>query len=144
MKTFGLGKSHKLCSKVAVDHLFATRDSGNTLLAFPLRAVWAENAGRATGEKVQFLITVPKKRLRHAVDRVTMRRRIREAYRLARPAFAHARQDAPALDIAFIYVANTLEPYARVEKAMHRILTKLAAHQPTIESAPPTIENSPC
>lgn len=136
MKTFGLGKSHKLCSKIAVDRLFATREAGNTLLAFPLRAVWAENPSRSTGEKVQFLITVPKKRLRHAVDRVTMRRRIREAYRLARPAFASARQDAPALDIAFIYVANALEPYARVEKAMHRILCKLTTTQPQTPSSP--------
>lgn len=124
MKTFGLGKSHKLCSKVAIDHLFARRDSSFSLLAYPLRAVWSENPSRTTGEPLQFLITVPKKRLHHAVDRVAMRRRIREAYRLLRPEIVPA--TAATTDIAFIYVADTLEPYARIEKAMRRILQKLA------------------
>ena len=124
MKQFSLGKSHKLCSKVAVDRIFATRDPRTTALAYPLRAVWNENEFRTTGEQVQFLITVPKKRLRHAVDRVTMRRRIREAYRLARPQLA-VPDNTIYVDIAFIYVADTIEPYARVEKAMHRLLRKI-------------------
>lgn len=124
MRPFSLGKSHKLCSKVAVDHLFDRRDPATSMLAYPLRAVWAADTARTAGEPLQFLITVPKKRLHHAVDRVTMRRRIREAYRLLRPEILPAPR--PNTDIAFIYIADTLEPYARVEKAMRRILQHLA------------------
>ena len=70
----------------------------------------------------RFLVSVPKKRIRHAVDRVTMRRRIREAYRLNRDIVP---RDLPA-DIDFIYVADKLLPYSRIETGMRRLLASLA------------------
>ncbi len=124
MKRFGLGKTHKLCSKTAIDRLFSPHaiQPSSTALAYPLRAVWGQNNDRATGEPVQFLISVPKKRLRHAVDRVTMRRRIREAYRLNR----HQNEPTSApIDIAFVYISDNLEPYSRVEKSMQKLLQKI-------------------
>lgn len=134
MQQFSLGKEHKLCAKVAVDRLFGPDGCGRGVMAYPLRAVWAENPGRTRGNQVQFMITVPKKRIRHAVDRVKVRRRIREAYRLARPA-----QVAPAegkvIDIAFVYVSNQTEPYARIEKAMRRLLDKIFPGQAQPESS---------
>lgn len=122
MKQFGLGKAHKLCAKTAIDRLFSRRDA-NSALAYPLRAVWCVDSERSTGEKVQFLISIPKKRLRHAVDRVSMRRRVREAYRLNHGAIVPNSQELP-VNIAFIYIADNLEPYQRVEKAMLKILHK--------------------
>ena len=109
-----LPKKTKLCSLTAIDALFA---SGNGALAYPLRAVWlpSEQPG------VRFLISVPKRRLRHAVDRVAMRRRIREAYRLLRPQLPESLQ----LNIAFIYVANARVDSARIHAAMARLLKEL-------------------
>lgn len=124
MKQFSLGKGHKLCAKIAVDRLFAPSGNSHAAISFPLRAVWAENEGRLRGEQVQFMITVPKKRIRHAVDRVTVRRRVREAYRLQRPLLVKPVGELP-LDIAFVYISNTPEPYARIEKAMKRLLDKI-------------------
>ena len=69
----------------------------------------------------RFLVSVPKKRLRHAVDRVTMRRRIREAYRLNRDIIA---RDLP-VDLVFIYVADSLLPYDKVQSAMRRLLGRV-------------------
>lgn len=69
------------------------------------------------------MISVPKKRLRHAVDRVTMRRRIREAYRLLRD--LHPLADGSRIDLAFVYVDSRLQPYAKIEAAMHRLLTAM-------------------
>ncbi len=69
------------------------------------------------------MISVPKKRLRHAVDRVTMRRRIREAYRLARPLFPMP--PGTRIDLAFTYVADKLRDYASIEHAMHKLLAKI-------------------
>lgn len=120
--TLRLPKSERLCSTTAIDALFA---SGKGTLAYPLRLVSAPAAsknGAPTGNR--FVIVVPKKRLRHAVDRVLMRRRIREAYRLNRLAPDGA--TAP-LDLAFIYVANTPLDYQRVEAAMKRLLAALSS-----------------
>ena len=71
-----------------------------------------------------FLISVPKKRLRHAVDRVAMRRRIREAYRLHHREFPL--EEGIRLDVAFVYVANGLSTYSEIERAMLRLLRGLA------------------
>ena len=147
MKTYGLGKAHKLCSTTAIEQLFNGRESTRSAIAYPLRAVWAENPGRTRGERVQFFISIPKKRLRKAVDRVAMRRKVREAYRLARPemvpswpdvaatdetaAQCVAAHEAPAVDLAFIYVADTLEPYHKVERAMSRLLAKIFSSSAT-------------
>lgn len=116
-----LYKKEKLCSATAIDALFAPGGGARRAMGFPVRAVWRENPARHA-DCAQFLVMVPKKRLRHAVDRVTMRRRIREAYRLNRHLFpADSR-----IDIAFIYVASELRPYADVERGVCRILGAIA------------------
>jgi ribonuclease P protein component len=134
-----LPKAHKLCSLTAIDALFA--QSGRGALAFPVRMVWRTNPMRTHGAPVQFLISVPKKRLRHAVDRVTMRRRIREAYRLHRallqPLFTAVDSGGERVDVAFIYVAPTLQPYHRVERAICKLLPQL------LPSASSAHENTP-
>ena len=125
-----LYKFEKLRSAIAIGRLYDRSSDGvgdgaaspRACLAFPIRAVWRLNEGRAI-DCPQFLITIPKKRIRHAVDRLTMRRRVREAYRLNRMLLpADAR-----LDIAFGYVGNTLTDYARVERAMQKILSRIAS-----------------
>lgn len=123
MPDFRLPKPTKLSSQIAIDRLFAQRDT-KVALAYPLRAVWGDNLSRSRGDAVQFVISVPKKRLRHAVDRVLMRRRIREAYRLLRGEYYPESLSAP-LDIMFVFVANTPLPYFKVEAAMRRLLRKI-------------------
>lgn len=123
MPDFRLPKPARLCSQTAIDRLFAQRDTKGAL-AYPLRAVWAKNLDRYRGDAVQFLPSVPKKRLKHAVDRVAMRRRIREAYRLNRADFFPETLDAP-VDILFVYVGNTLEPYHKVDAAMKKLLRRI-------------------
>ena len=115
-----LYKSEKLCSVTAINTLFDRHAANFTLAAFPIRVFWRVADNRTTGAPMQFLISVPKKRLRHAVDRVTMRRRIREAYRLHH-------QDYPLpegvkVDVAFVYVDSDLHSYQRVERSVCRLL----------------------
>lgn len=128
-----LYKKEKLCSVIAINQLFGSeknKTSGappsdiQSTLAYPLRMVWRENPHRSSDATVQFLISVPKKRLRHAVDRVLMRRRIREAYRLSRHQY-HI-DYTHRYDVAFIYVGSAPENYRRVEKAMLKLLKSLS------------------
>lgn len=123
MPRLTLPKPTKLCNTTAVARLFE-RDAAQGTVAFPLRAVWRSNPGRHRGESLQFMITVPKKKLRHAVDRVTMRRRIREAYRLTRHDYQSRLGSDDRLDIAFIYLSDKLLPYHMIERAMNRILSR--------------------
>lgn len=127
MKKFELGKRHKLCGAVAVDRLFTDRSSSSAL-CYPLRGVWREAAARKEGDApFKFVVTVPKKRLRHAVDRVAARRRIREAYRLNHGRIEEQRgaDSALPLDMAFVYVANRVLPSATIHAAMERLLRKI-------------------
>lgn len=120
-----LYKKEKLCSATAIEQLFdrGAKDTHGAL-AYPLRAVWRVNPHRHSDSPMAFLISVPKKRLRHAVDRVTMRRRIREAYRLSHRQYTLP--EGSRIDLAFIYVSDTLTPYKAIYAAVNRLLAKIS------------------
>ena len=132
MKTLGLYKKEKLCSSSAIDILFGPGGADFSRLCYPLRAVARHDDKRSSDAPVAFLISVPKKRLRHAVDRVQMRRRIREAFRLNHHDYPLC--DTARIDLGFVYVADRLMPYAAVEKAVKRILAALAEQYPPASS----------
>ena len=96
-------------------------------MAFPLRAAYRL---REPGENnVQFLITIPKKRIRKAVNRVTLRRRIREAYRLNRRELLlpHLNEEQCGVDIAFVYLDSTPAPYDIINEKVTLLLSRIAA-----------------
>lgn len=126
MKKLGLDKKEKLCSARAIEELFGPGGASFTRLCYPLRAVARNNNHRRSDAPVAFVISVPKKRLRHAVDRVLMRRRIREAYRLCHQDYPIA--EGLRIDLAFVYVANEILPYDKVDPAVRRIMDALAEH----------------
>lgn len=141
MKGLRLYKKEKLCSPVAIEQLFARGGGAQSALAYPLRAVWRQNPRRKSDAPVAFVISVPKKRLRHAVDRVAMRRKVREAYRLARPLFPMP--GGSRIDLAFIYVADKLKTYEAVERAVHALLKKVADSAVIEETPGETPETAP-
>ncbi|MDE6135906.1 MAG: ribonuclease P protein component [Muribaculaceae bacterium] len=120
-----LYKKQRLCSPTAIEALFARTPDCSGALAYPLRAVWRPDPGRRSDAPLAFVIVVPKRRLRHAVDRVLMRRRIREAFRLHHA--EHTLPEGARTDVAFVYVASKPEPYETVERAMHKLLSKLSS-----------------
>ena len=131
-----LPKGHKLCSHTAVESLFNRGGDNHTAVAYPIRAVWRLNPSRTEGEALQFLISVPKRHFKHAVDRVRMRRIIREAYRLNRHQYA-----IPAgyrIDMAFLYISPEKASYATVEQAMRHILAHIARKVTVTTSAAET------
>ena len=120
---YTLRKNEKLRSRTAVNRLF---DEGKSLMAFPLRAAYRL---REPGDNnVQFLVTIPKKRIRKAVNRVTLRRRVRESYRLARRELLTPvlEQYGAGVDIAFVYLDKSPAPYSVIEEKMASLLTRIA------------------
>lgn len=123
MPEFSLYKSEKLCSQTAVGRLF---ESGISVKSYPLRAVFAVS-GRTDGATAQFLITIPKKKIRKAVGRVLMRRRVRESYRLNRRLLLPALEEKGIkADIAFIYLSDEIKEYALIEQKMQSLLEAIA------------------
>ena len=128
-----LYKREKLCSRTAINMLFA---GGRSVVAYPLRAVVAVKRcdSETVGGEVQsgivakFMITVPKKKIRTAVGRVLVRRRIREAYRLNRSILAQALQPAGSVaEIAFLYMDTSIADYATIEASMKKLLGKISS-----------------
>lgn len=131
-----LYKAEKLCSTAAVSRMF---ECGSSFIAYPLRVVWAESQTAAASSQpapaVRFMITIPKKRVRRAVKRVLLRRRVREAYRLNRHLIVPALNEAGRhIDVAFIYLDSAPAPYSKISERMQeslaRIVEAVAGPQP--------------
>lgn len=78
--------------------------------------------------KVQMMVTVPKKKRRHAVDRVLMRRRIKEAYRLNKHKIYSRLFEETSSDyfsFALVYIHDKNLPYVAVEDKMKILINKL-------------------
>lgn len=99
-------------------------------MAYPWRAVWRQRNASESPAPLRFLISVPKRRLRHAVDRVKMRRRCREAYRLNKELIA----PTVAADVVFIYVGDRTTDYARTERAIRKMLERITIDSTTVET----------
>ena len=125
MANFKLYKSEKLCSKIEIERLYA---KGTSLIAYPLRAVYLAVPAGGTAHPVaaRFLISIPKKRIRHAVGRVLLRRRTREAYRLNRSLLDPVVSQGTSVLIGFNWVANEERNYAIIERSMRELLSKIA------------------
>ena len=136
-RRFTLRKEEKLRHKQLLDALFGAE--GSSLYSYPLRmqyrAVSREELQRSFRDKLpsrigpmQLMISVPKRKMRHAVDRVYLRRRIREAYRLHRlpvKALVESREDLRTVSLSFVYTGDEKCEYAKIEKSMKVLLGRL-------------------
>ena len=68
-------------------------------------------------------------RIRRAVMRVTLRRRVREAYRLTRRELLlpELERTGWGVDIAFVYLDKTPAPYSVIHERMTQLLQRVAA-----------------
>ena len=79
-----LRKEERACGKKLTEALFCGADS-RSLAAFPLRVVYLVQPFSADEQQaiapVQMMISVPKRRFKHAIDRNRVKRQVRETYR---------------------------------------------------------------
>lgn len=135
-------KTEKLCSRKAIENLFA---SGNrSLTAFPLRVVYKDKelTKDETPSGCEVLISVSKRHLRHAVDRNRAKRQLREAWRLHRDILqnTHGAGEHPEpspLQIAFIWLADQPQPTELVHRKMRNLLHRIAEESASIVTPDP-------
>lgn len=125
MYTFN--KSERLCSKKLIERLFA---GGNkSFPAFPIRIVYMYLKPEENEADVSILISVPKKRFKHAVKRNHVKRQIREAYRLNKHILLDTLQTEASnnkLALAFIWLDNKIHSTEEVEYKVKKLLYHIA------------------
>ena len=127
MKTNTFLLKEHLKSKRVIEKLYA---EGASVTSYPLRAVFLEQEEQEPTAAI--LISVAKRRFRHAVDRNLVKRRIREAYRTSKHPFVEALQaKGKKMAVAILYIDtrhNSTEFIKRkMEKLLAGIITKCEA-----------------
>lgn len=115
-----LPRSERLRSLGAVRRLFESGESG---FVFPFRYVWY--AEPDAERSVEVLVSVPKKFHKRANRRNLLRRRTKEAYRLAKERLT-AGEAAVNVDLALVYSSKEVLPYITIDHAVRRILEAVA------------------
>lgn len=118
-KRYSLPQSERLRGKTRIDNLFA---NAKGVLSYPYRALFTPNGT----DKSVIMVSIPKRKFKHAVDRNLLRRRTREAYRLNK-ALLQQLTNNKGLDIAFLYIGDKKEEFSLLQKKMNDIFNKIAA-----------------
>ena len=122
-----LNKSERLCSKKLIERLFA---GGNkSFPAFPLRVVYMTLEPEENAANVSILISVPKKRFKHAVKRNRVKRQVREAYRRNKHILLNtlqASEKPQKMIMAFIWLDNKLHATEEIEYKVKKLLYHIA------------------
>jgi ribonuclease P protein component len=112
---FRLQKNERLHSKKLIKELF---DKGSSFFLYPFKLIQLEVTIENSGTN-QVLFSVSKKKLKKAVDRNLVKRRLKEIYRLNKDIFIQ--QDSSKL-IAIIYVASDILPVSQLEPKLVKLL----------------------
>ena len=126
-RRYTLDKDERLCSKKLIERLFA---GGNkSFPTFPLRVVYMPLAPEENTADASILISVPKKRFKHAVKRNHVKRQIREAYRVNKHILLDALQEKETptkMILAFIWLDNKIHSTEEVGYKVKKLLVHIA------------------
>ena len=118
-------KKERIVSSKLIETLFE-KDDSQTVTAFPLKAVYLPIDRPQGGAPVQVLISVPKKRFKHAVDINRVKRQVREAFRCHKETiYEHITADRQLL-VAFIWLSDRHYVSAEIERRVSKLLHKIA------------------
>ena len=126
-RRYTLNKSERLCSKKLIERLFA---GGNkSFPSFPLRVVYMTLDTEETTADASILISVPKKRFKHAVKRNLVKRQVREAYRHHKHILLDAIQASEQpkkMILAFIWLDHRIHTTEEVHFRLKTLLPHVA------------------
>jgi len=115
-------KSERLASHTVIDEIFST---GKELKKFPFLLKYIYSTEKQENP-TQIVISVPKRKAKHAVDRNRLRRQIKEAYRLNKSEFqTYFEKSGTSVVLFLIYTGKEKEEYAFLEEKLKLILKEL-------------------
>ena len=115
-----LKKEERIYLRSELNELFASRGS---FVCYPFRVGYLEVPRQELPLKM--MVSVPKRRLKHAVDRNRIKRLTREAYRLTKKELVEQIDPEVTLLIGFIYLKDRLSRYSTVQQAVEEAFKKL-------------------
>lgn len=118
---FTFKKIEHLCSKKAIDFLF-TKGKSKTQFPFKIMYLPSEFEGDFP---VRVMFVVPKKKHKRANKRNTIKRRMREVYRLHKHKLYEALKEQK-IDLMFICLSNEEHDYKEIEKSMCSLMESLS------------------
>lgn len=124
-KASGLTKPERLYLRDDIRCLF--EKSSGSFIAYPLRVVY-RIAPKSEGKEpaLSVLISVAKKRFKHAVNRNRVKRLIREAYRVQKsPLYNEVEAKGLTIHFALLMLDKELPSFSQVTAAMQKTLRRL-------------------
>ena len=121
-------KSERLCSKRLIDDLFDGK--GKSISHYPIRIVYKVIPGAEQIAPASILISVSKRRFKHAVKRNRVKRQIREAYRKNKHLLSGTLEkytDSNLL-IGFLWLSDKLYSSKEVEICIQQLLKRITDH----------------
>ena len=114
---FSFSKSERISEKKIIDNLFS---SGKKFSVYPFDVRFL-NQDENSDSINKVLITVSSSKIKSAVKRNLLKRRIKESYRINKNIISNK-----LLMIAFVYVSEEIFTFSVIDKAIKKILKKLS------------------
>ena len=122
---FTFRKRERMVSLKLIESLFGGGCS-QSVAAFPLRAVYMLSERQRDDALVQLLISVPKKRFHHAVDRNRVKRQVREAFRQHKDLLCQVVPEGQRLLLAFIWLSDEHRPSKEIEGRIVSLMRRIS------------------